>query len=369
MSLLLFWLSFGPVTGFFSTLLERLCQEELYPSLQLLLYRLGLGPWLRGLLLDGAFAGVVSVLLFLPQLSMLFFCLALLESSGYMARAAFLSDRALSRFGLNGLSFIPMLLSFGCPVPGLTACRIMEDPTQRRRTMGILPLLSCSARLPVYAFVVERLFPGRAWLWISGLYLLGLLLALLKAWLARGKGGRAASLWMLELPPYRRPRWKLIRRSLWHRCREFLSRAGTAVLLASVFLWLLSHFSPGLRLVDEMSGSILAATGRIIAPLLAPFGCGHWQIAVALCCGLLAKESIVAALTVTNAELGSLLSPAAGAAFLVFVLLYTPCVAALATARRESGSWCFSLGMAAGQFLLAWVMAALAFQACIFLGV
>ena len=366
-----FWLSFGTPAQFLSNGLASFCELHIKPGLAIFLYRLGIGSILRGLLVEGAFSGVSSILVFLPQLMILFLCLAILESSGYMARAAFISDKALSRFGLNGLSAIPLLLGCGCSVPGMIACRMIDDPQQRRLTMLSLPFMSCSARMPVYGLLISSFFPRQAWLWISGLYLLGLSFALLQAGFSKSGKRQKPAIWLLELPPYRPPRWRAVRRTVAVRCWDFISRAGTAVLAASLLMWLLSHFNSRLLPAAEMSDSFLAQLGYCLAPVLSPWGCGYWQIAVAICSGIMAKESIVAALAVTGLQgsaLTQLLTKPAAAALLVFVLLYTPCVATLATARRESGSLAFAICMALRHLALAWLAAYLVYNCCCILG-
>ena len=369
--LCVFLFSFGPPGQALTGLVDHVCRQMIAPALELFLLRIGTGPMLRGLLIEGAFSGVTSVLVFLPQLAFLFCSLALLESSGYLARVAFLTDRILSSFGLSGLSAIPLLLGCGCSVPGLTACRIMDDPGQRRLTQTILPFVSCSARTPVYALLTSVFFPRYAWLILSGLFAFGFIIALLWALLSSRKQKSMAGIWILELPPYRIPVLQSILRSTMDRCWDFLSRAGTAVLGASMVIWLLSHYGIDGKPVSDMSISLLARIGERASLFLKPLGCAYWQIAAALCTGVMAKEAIVSTLAVTGIygpELMEFLTPSAAMALLVFVLLYTPCIATLITARRESGAWSFALSMALRQLIVAWLVGACIFQISVMLG-
>ena len=369
--LLVFLFSFGPPGQALTTFVDLFCTRTVSPALHLFLLRIGVGPILREILVEGAFSGVVSVLVFLPQLAVLFCCLALLESSGYLARVAFLTDNLLSRFGLSGLSAIPLLLGCGCSVPGLTACRILDNPVQRRLTQAVLPFVSCSARTPVYALLTSVFFPRYAWLVLSGLFVLGFAMAVFWAYLFSRKQKSMPGIWLLELPPYRVPVLQSIWRNVTTRCWDFLSRAGTAVLVASIGIWILSHYGIDGYIVTDMQESLLATVGDGISIFLAPLGCADWRIAAALFTGVMAKEAVVSTLTVTGVYgpvWTELLTPLSALAFLVFVLLYTPCVATLITARRESGSWVFVLAMALRQLLVAWLVSVCIFQLGVLLG-
>jgi len=360
--LLIFYLSFGPPSQIFTTGFENFCSSVLKPAIKLFFFRIGLQPWLQSLLLEGAFDGVSSILIFLPQLLILFFCLAIMEASGYLARVSFIMDGSLSRFNLSGHSAIPLILACGCSVSGLMACRIIENPEQKRLTMRALPFMSCSAKMPVYAFLCQSFFPKRSWLIIASLYLLGLLTALLTARLSRKKPEEEHNAWILELPTYQLPRWRLIANNVAVRCQDFLSKAGTAVFIASIVLWFLSNFNMHLQPVKEIASSILAQISRWTLPAFSLMGCGQWQIAVAAWAGILSKEMIVASLAVMGVDtqlLADLLSPAAAGAFLIFSMLYTPCIATLFTAHKETASFSFAIKMAARQFLVAWFTASL----------
>ena len=315
----------------------------------------GTAPWVEALLVDGIIAGVGGVLTFLPQIAILFLFLSFLEDSGYMARAAFIMDRLLRRFGLSGKAFIPMLMGFGCTVPAVMGARTMENEKDRRMTIMLVPFMSCSARLPVYGLLTAAFFPGKGGLVVFSLYVLGLLCAILSGILLKKfvfQGEPAA--FVLELPPYRLPTLKNIAFHVWEKVRGFLVKAGTLILAMSVLLWFLQAFGfegGGFGLVEDAEHSLLAAVGSLLAPLLVPLGFGTWQAAVALLTGLVAKEMVVSSMSmfygfsvtaggaaVAAALSGTFHSPAAAYAFLVFVLLYVPCVAAVSTIRKEMGS-------------------------------
>jgi len=360
--LLMLYISFGPLGSAMMRACADFIQGLLPAAMAGWLSRAGAGPLVSGLIVDGVIRGVGAVLVFLPQLMLLFFFLALLEASGYMARAAFITDKALARLGLSGMSFIPMMLGFGCSVPAMVSCRLLENQGQRRLTMLMIPFMSCSARMPVYALIASVFFDQHKWLVISCLYLLGVLAAILTArFLGPQVLGRERSFFIMEMPPYRKPAWHAVWQSVWLRSWDFISRAGSALLIASVAVWFLSNIGSGLHLAAGPEGSVLYRLGAWIAPLFAPLGFGYWQLAVALLTGFLYKEAVVSTLSVlysslTAAALPELLSPAGALAFLVFVLLYTPCIATLTTVRRESGSWPLTLWMLVYQIAVAWLL-------------
>lgn len=368
--LLIFFFSFGQPGGLITGWFEVFLNEILPRAIAALLAAVQAGPVISSLVLDGIIAGVGGVLVFLPQLMLLFFFLALLEYSGYMARAAFLTDKLLSRFGLSGMSFIPMVLGFGCTVPAIMGCRALENKRERLLTMSVVPFMSCSARMPVYGLFAAAFFAADKWLVISSLYLLGIVVALGTAVILSPMiMKKERPLFLMEMPPYRKPVWHCVWRTLWMRTWDFISRAGSIILIASVIVWFLSNFNLRLQLVADTSTSILSQLGVLIAPLLAPLGLGQWQIAVALLTGFMAKEAVVSTLAVLLAgsgglelALSALISPAAAYALLVFVLLYTPCVATLAAVRRESSSTGFTLRMIAYQLIVAWLVAFIAYQ-------
>ncbi|OUQ24522.1 ferrous iron transport protein B [Flavonifractor sp. An135] len=335
-------------------------------------------PWVESLLVDGIITGVGGVLTFLPQIAILFLFLSFLEDSGYMARAAFIMDRLLRRFGLSGKAFIPMLMGFGCTVPAVMGARTMENEKDRRMTIMLVPFMSCSARLPVYGLMTAAFFPRSGGLVVFSLYILGLLFAIGSGIILKKlvfKGEPAA--FVLELPPYRLPTGKNMALHVWEKVRGFLVKAGTLILAMSVLLWFLKSFGwdGGVVMVEDTSRSFLGAVGSFIAPVFTPMGFGTWQAAVALLTGLVAKEMVVSSMslfygvsvtasgaTIAAALSGTFASPAAAYAFLVFVLLYVPCVAAVSTIYREMNSLKWTLASIAWQLCAAFLGSFLAYQ-------
>ncbi len=374
--LAIFAVTFGPVGTFLSDAVETLIGDVLAPWVQGLMERAGAAAWLRSLVVDGMIGGVGGVLTFLPQIALLFLFLSVLEDSGYMARAAFIMDRLLRRFGLSGKAFIPMLMGFGCTVPAIMGARTMEQDKDRRMTMLLVPFMSCSARLPVYGLLSAAFFPQYAGVVVFSLYILGLLCAILSGIFFKKvvfRGEPAA--FLLELPPYRLPTLKNCLSHVWEKVRGFLVKAGTLILAMSVALWFLQSFGPGLQMVESADQSYLGRFGALIAPALTPLGFGVWQAAVALLTGLVAKEAVVSTLsllygfsigasgaTVAAALAGTFASPVAAYAFLVFVLLYIPCVAAMSTMYREMNSLKWTLFSAAWQVGSAYVVSLLVYQ-------
>lgn len=363
--LVVFYISFGPfgsmINGWFGVFFDEILPRAARAALA----AIHAGPVVESLVVDGVIAGVGGVLVFLPQLMLLFFFLALLEYSGYMARAAFITDKLLARFGLSGMSFIPMVLGFGCSVPAVMACRALDSRRERLLTMSVVPFMSCSARMPVYLMFAAAFFASQKWLVIGSLYLLGIMAALLTALvLSPMIMKKERPLFLMEMPPYRKPVWHCVWRTLWLRTWDFISRAGSIILVASVIVWFLNSFDTSLQLTADSSQSILSRLGVLLAPLFRPLGFGYWQIAVALLTGLMAKEAVVSTLAVlltagaaVDTALAAMLSPAAAYALLVFVLLYTPCVATLAAIRRESASTSFMLRIFVYQLVVAWLLA------------
>ncbi len=358
--LAIFYLAFGPVGGFLCDLLKMFLSGWLPRTVDSLLLSAGAVSGLRSLIVEGVIGGVGGVLIFIPQLAILFFCLSILEYSGYMSRAAFMTDRLLSGFGLTGMSFIPMILGFGCSVPAIMSCHVLENRRERLLTMAIVPFMSCGAKMPVYALFVAVFFAANQGLIILGLYALGILVGLITAVLLKPMiMKKERPLFLMEMPPYRKPVWHCVFRTVWSRLWDFISRAGSIILIASVIIWLFSNFNWHLYMVDE-SNSMLQALGVFLKPIFEPLGFGHWQLIVALLTGFMAKEAVVSTLSVLyGAELlaGSLtaiISPAAALAYLVFILLYTPCIATIAAIRRESRSLKFSFGVIIYQLAVAW---------------
>ena len=315
---------------------------------------------LHSLVIDAVFNGVGSVLSFLPVIVTLFFFLSLLEDSGYMARVAFVMDKLLRKIGLSGRSIVPMLVGFGCTVPGVMASRTLPSERDRKMTILLTPFMSCSAKLPIYGFFTAAFFPKYGGLVMVALYFGGILMGILMALLLRGTMFRGEAVpFVMELPNYRMPGAKNVGQLLWEKARDFLQRAFTVIFLATIVIWFLQTFGTHLNLVADSKDSILAVISGRIAPVFAPLGFDDWRISTALITGFMAKESVVSTLSVlfgsTEALLG-VITPAAAASLLVFCLLYTPCVAAIASIRRElGGKW--AAGVVIGQCVVAWLAA------------
>lgn len=356
---LVFWLTFNVVGAFLADLLDwgigwltNLADYAMAAG--------GVNPVLHSLVIDGIFNGVGSVLGFLPIIVTLFFFLSMLEDSGYMARVAFVMDKLLRKIGLSGRSVVPMLIGFGCTVPGVMASRTLPSERDRKMTILLTPFMSCSAKLPIYAFFAEAFFPRHAALVMIGLYFAGILVGILVALLLRGTAFRGEAVpFVMELPNYRMPGAKNVGRLLWDKAKDFLQRAFTVIFIATIVIWFLQTFDLRLNIVADSKDSILAVVAGWIAPVFAPLGFGDWRISTALITGFMAKESVVSTLSVlfgSTAALTALLTPLSAMSLLVFCLLYTPCVAAVAAVKRElGGGW--ALGVALGQCAVAWLAA------------
>lgn len=309
----------------------------------------------HSLVIDGIFAGVGSVLGFLPTIVTLFFFLSLLEDSGYMARIAFVMDKLLRKIGLSGRSFVPMIIGFGCSVPAIMATRTLPSERDRKMTVLLTPFMSCSAKMPIYAFFAAAFFPGKGALVMTILYFTGIVVGIAFAWILDHTTFRGEPVpFVMELPNYRFPSAKSVGRLIWDKAKDFLTRAFTIIFLATIIIWFLQSFDTHLNIVTDSKESILALIGSLIAPIFAPLGFGSWKISTALITGFMAKESVVSTLTVLSAI--DLLTPFTAAVFLVFTLLYTPCVAAIASVKRElGGKWAF--GVAITQCVIAWIVA------------
>lgn len=309
----------------------------------------------HSLVIDGIFAGVGSVLGFLPTIVTLFFFLSLLEDSGYMARIAFVMDKLLRKIGLSGRSFVPMIIGFGCSVPAIMATRTLPSERDRKMTVLLTPFMSCSAKMPIYAFFVAAFFPGKSALVMTILYFTGIVVGIAFAWILDHTTFRGEPVpFVMELPNYRFPSAKSVGRLIWDKAKDFLTRAFTIIFLATIIIWFLQSFDTHLNIVTDSKESILALIGSLIAPIFAPLGFGNWKISTALITGFMAKESVVSTLTVLSAI--DLLTPFTAAVFLVFTLLYTPCVAAIASVKRElGGKW--AAGVAITQCVIAWIVA------------
>lgn len=356
---LVFWLTFNVIGAFLADLLDRGI-GWLTDLADYAMAAGGVNPVLHSLVIDGIFNGVGSVLSFLPIIVTLFFFLSMLEDSGYMARVAFVMDKLLRKIGLSGRSVVPMLIGFGCTVPGVMASRTLPSERDRKMTILLTPFMSCSAKLPIYAFFAEAFFPQQAALVMIGLYFAGIFVGILAALLLRGTAFRGEAVpFVMELPNYRMPGAKNVGRLLWDKAKDFLQRAFTVIFIATIVIWFLQTFDTRLNIVADSKDSILAMVAGWIAPIFAPLGFGDWRVSTALITGFMAKESVVSTLSVlfgSTAALTALLTPLSAMSLLVFCLLYTPCVAAVAAVKRElGGGW--ALGVALGQCAVAWAAA------------
>ena len=357
---LVFWLTFDVIGQRLSDLLE-LGIQWVTAQVDAALASFGLNPVVHSLVIDGVFAGVGSVLSFLPIIVVLFILLSILEDSGYMARVAFVMDKLLRRLGLSGRSFVPMLIGFGCSVPAIMATRTLPSEHDRKMTVMLTPFMSCSAKVPVYALFSAAFFPEVAPLVMIGLYLMGIVVGILVALVLKGTAFKGDPVpFVMELPNYRMPAPRTVARLAWDKAKGFATKAFTIIFVASVVIWFLQTFDVRLNVVADQSQSMLAALGALLAPLFAPLGFGSWEAAAALAAGFGAKENVVATLTVlmggSTAGLATLFSPLTAFAFLTFTLLYTPCVAAVSAVKAELGTrmmW----AVVAMQCGVAWIVA------------
>ena len=318
----------------------------------------GINPVVHSLIIDGIFAGVGSVLVFLPIIVTLFFFLSILEDTGYMARVAFVMDKPLRKLGLSGRSIVPMLIGFGCSVPAIMATRTVSSDRDRKMTILLTPYMSCSAKISIYAFFTAAFFPAHRALVMISLYLLGILVGILAAAVMDHTVFRGKPVpFVMELPNYRLPSFKSVALLLWEKAKDFLQRAFTVIFLATIIIWFLQSFDTRLNVVSDGAQSLLALVGQFLAPIFAPLGFADWRCATALISGFIAKESVVSTLEVLlgNAAISTLFTTRSAASFLVFTLLYTPCVAAVATIRRELGSRVKTIGVVVLQCAVAWL--------------
>ncbi len=369
--LLIFWITFGSVGSFFVHGVEFLITEYLSPVTDSALSAVGASVWVRSLVVDGIIAGVGAVLKFLPQILLLFLLLSLLEDSGYMARAAFIMDAPMRRIGLSGRAFVPILMGFGCTVPAVMGTRILESEKDKRLTILITPFMSCSAKTPVYSLFIAAFFVGTRPLVMFLIYAFGIIMGILSALLLKNSilKGEPAS-FLMELPDYRLPTPKSVWLHVERRIKDFLQKAGTTVFVATIIIWLLQSLSTDFHMTTDSSQSILAAGGKLLAPIFTLCGFGTWKPTVALLTGLVAKESIVSTMSVLysgnlTASLQMNFTRLSACSFLIFVLLYTPCAAALSTIRRETGSIKWAVASALYQFTTAWYCSALFFQCAV----
>ncbi|MCR5768130.1 MAG: ferrous iron transport protein B [Lachnospiraceae bacterium] len=354
---LVFWLTFNVMGAGLQYLLE-MGIEKLTELVDRGLVNAGVNDVLHGLIIDGIFTGVGSVLSFLPIIVTLFLFLSLLEDSGYIARVAFVMDKLLRRIGLSGRSIVPMLIGFGCTVPAVMATRTLPSERDRKMTILLTPFMSCTAKLPIYAFFVNAFFSEHKGLIMVGLYLLGILTGIIVAFLYRGTVFKGDAVpFVMELPNYRMPGVKNVTQLLWEKAKDFLQRAFTVIMIATIVIWLLQSFDIHFNLVEDSKDSILAMLAGILAPVMRPAGLGDWRICTALISGFMAKESVVSTMNIlfeNNVE--SMMTSLTAASLLVFSLLYTPCVAAIASIRREMGRrW--ALGVVLWQCFIAWIAA------------
>lgn len=365
---LIFWLTFGVIGAGLQSLLEMGIQQ-FTKLLAELLAAAKVNPVLESLVLDGICNGVGSVLSFLPIIVTLFFFLSILEDTGYMARVAFVMDKLLRKIGLSGRSIVPMLVGFGCTVPGVMASRTLSSERDRKMTILLTPFMSCSAKLPIYAFFTAAFFPEHGTEVMILLYFGGMVVGVLAALIMKGTFFKGEAVpFVMELPNYRLPGVKNVLQLLWEKAKDFLQRAFTVIFLASIIIWLLQTFDLQFNMVLDSSRSMLAGLAGLVAPIFRPLGFGDWRISTALLTGFMAKESVVSTLSVlipSNEALYALLSVPGAAALLVFCLLYTPCVAAIAAVKRELGSkW--ALAVVCNQCVIAWIMAWFVYRVALF---
>ena len=366
----IFWLTFNVIGSFLSDLLTMgidaftaMCDRALTAY--------GMNPVVHSLLIDGVFAGVGSVLSFLPIIVVLFFFLSILEDSGYMARVAFVMDKPLRKIGLSGRSFVPMLIGFGCTVPAVMATRTLSSERDRNMTIMLTPFMSCSAKIPIYTVFAAAFFPGKEALVMILLYAAGIIVGIISALVLNHTAFRGNPIpFVMELPNYRFPSAKSVFQLMWDKAKDFIQRAFTVIFVATIIIWFLQTFDTRLNVVADSSNSLLALVGRWIAPVFAPLGFSDWRVSTALITGFTAKEAVVSTLSVLtgtatsnlSAVLSDMFSGVSVVSFLVFTLLYTPCVAAIAAVKREMGSGAKAALVVVLQCLVAWVVALLVYQ-------
>ena len=367
----IFWLTFSVLGAPLQQLLESGISFVTDATAKLL-QNVGVSEWLQSLIIDGVFAGVGSVLSFLPIIVLLFFFLSLLEDSGYMARVAFVMDKLLRKIGLSGRSFVPMLIGFGCSVPAIMSTRTLSSERDRKMTIVLTPFMSCSAKLPIYGMITMAFFPHHGGLVMSSLYILGIIVAILSGLLLKStvfKGNPVP--FVMELPAYRMPSARSVVLHMWEKGKDFVHKAFTVIFIGTIVIWFLQSFDWSLNMVSDSSASILASIGSIIAPLFIPLGFKDWRASTALISGLTAKESVKSTLAVltgatSDAALSSVLNtmftPLSAFSFLTFTILYMPCIAAFAATKRELGSYRRAILTAAYQTGVAYVVAMAIYQ-------
>jgi ferrous iron transport protein B len=354
---LVFYLTFNVIGAWLQGILE-IGIDKISALTDAALTAANVNSAMHSLVIDGIFTGVGSVLSFLPVIVTLFFFLSLMEDSGYIARVAFVMDKLLRKIGLSGRSIVPMLIGFGCTVPAVMATRTLTSERDRKMTILLTPFMSCTAKLPIYSFFVNAFFPKKGGLIMTGLYLLGIFVGILAALLYNGTLFKGEPVpFVMELPNYRLPGAKNVAQLLWEKAKDFLQRAFSVILLATMVVWFLQSFDLHLNLVKDSSDSILAMAAGLLVPIFKPLGLGDWRICTALISGFMAKESVVSTLEVLfSGSIASVLTPLAAASLLAFSLLYTPCVAAIASVKRElGGKW--AIGVVVWQCVVAWIVA------------
>lgn len=374
--LLIFWLTFGVIGSFLSDLLS-LGIDKLTALTDSALTAYGINTVVHSLIIDGIFAGIGSVLSFLPIIVVLFFFLSILEDTGYMARVAFVMDKLLRKIGLSGRSFVPMIIGFGCSVPAIMSSRTLSSERDRKMTIMLIPFVSCSAKIPIYAVFSAAFFPKHSALVMFALYIFGIIMGIITALILNKTAFRGNPVpFVMELPNYRLPSAKSVMLLMWDKAKDFLQKAFTVIFVATVIIWFLGAFDSRLNFVTDSADSLLASIGRLISPIFAPLGLADWRISTSLLAGLSAKEAVVSTMGVlmgTGLEglsnaLSSVFTPLTAASFLVFTLLYTPCVAAIATLKAELGSRLHTAGVIALQCAVAWVCAFIVYNIGLLLG-
>lgn len=362
---LVFWLTFNVIGSALSDWMS-LGIDRLTALVDSGLTAYGINPVIHSLIIDGVFAGVGSVLSFLPIIVTLFFFLSILEDTGYMARVAFVMDRPLRKIGLSGRSFVPMLIGFGCSVPAIMATRTVSSDRDRKMTILLTPYMSCSAKIPIYSVFAAAFFPGHGALVMICLYAAGIILGILIALLLKNTAFKGNPVpFVMELPNYRMPSAKSVALLLWEKAKDFIQRAFTIIFIATIIIWFLQTFDTRINVVKDSADSMLAMVGRFIAPVFEPLGFGDWRVATALISGFSAKEAVVSTISVLlntgmsnlSQALGSIFTPLTAASFLTFTLLYTPCVAAVATIKREMHSSFLTVLIVIAQCVVAWLAA------------
>lgn len=368
----IFGLTFGPAGTFLSDLIEKFFSDFLSPSVESLLNKADAPQWTVSLLTDGVISGVGGILTFLPQICILFLCLSVLEDSGYMARAAFITDRFLRKLGLSGKSFIPMIMGFGCTTPAVMATRTQENVNERRATILLIPFMSCGAKLPVYALFAGIFFSAYQGLVVFSMYLIGFILAIVVGLILKKTVFKTnMAPFIMELPTYRMPMISSVLKNTWDKCKGFIIKAGTVIFAMSIVIWILQSFTPSFEYTTDSSISLFGHIGAFLAPVFAPLGFGNWKAGVSLLSGLVAKEAVVSTMLVLysapneaalSGALSSVFTPLSAFSFMVFCLLYVPCISAFVTIKKEIGGLKWALASAVMQCTIAYIAALAVYQ-------